>query len=120
MASLKDVEMWQNTPPNLEDKFKVKAVKTLLRQSARYTAAAEQDKNPLIALLHSNYGAAYLFALRDIASDNDIKAIMNVDIHKFAKKVTDIQDKSSKKVSATCPNMAGNVDKYLLKIAGDL
>ncbi len=30
------------------------------------------------------------------------------------------QDKSSKKVSATCPNMAGNVDKYLLKIAGDL
>lgn len=120
MASLKDVEMWQNTPPNLEDKFKVKSVKTLLRQSARYTAAAEQDKNPLIALLHANYGAAYLFALRDIANDNDIKTIMNVDIHKFAKKVTDIQDMSSKKVSATCPNMAGNVDKYLLKIAGDL
>ena len=120
MASLKDVEMWQNTPPNLEDKFKVKAVKTLLRQSARYTAAAEQDKNPLIALLHANYGTAYLWALRDVASDNDIKTIMNVDIHKYAKKVTDIQDKSSKKVSALCPNMAGNVDKYLLKIAGDL
>tara|TARA_B100000378_G_scaffold118661_1_gene95213 strand:- start:192 stop:554 length:363 start_codon:yes stop_codon:yes gene_type:complete len=120
MASLKDIKMWQDLPTISKDNFKTKTIKTLLRQSARYTAAAEQDKNPMIALLHANYGIAYLWALRDIANDNDIKAATNIDIHKFVNKVTNIQDKLTKKVSGICPSMADNGDKYLLKLAGDL
>ena len=42
------------------NEYIVKVVKSLLRQSARWTVAARQDKNPLIAVLHANYGAAYL------------------------------------------------------------
>lgn len=38
-------------------------IKTLVRQSARWSVAASQDTNIMIAVLHSNYGAGYLWVL---------------------------------------------------------
>lgn len=38
-------------------------IKTLVRQSARWSVAALQDTNIMIAVLHSNYGAGYLWVL---------------------------------------------------------
>jgi hypothetical protein len=35
--------------------FKVKTIRTLIRQSARWALAAQQDESPIIALLHANY-----------------------------------------------------------------
>ena len=58
-------------------------INTLLRQTARWATAAKQDENPLIAVLHSNYGAGYLWALKDIATGEQIKAASNVDNCKF-------------------------------------
>ena len=48
-------------------------IKTLVRQAARWSSAAKQDENPMIAVLHSNYGAGFLWALKDIATQEQIE-----------------------------------------------
>ena len=97
-----------------------KNIKVLVRQTARWAAAAQQDDSPIVALLHANYGAGYLWALRDIASDIEIKESTGVDILDFQKKIVDVQDASTKKVTGNCPEFIGDLDQYLLRIAGDM
>ena len=77
-------------------------IKTLVRQTARWSSAALQDKSPLIAVLHANYGAGYLWALKDIATSEQIKQATNVDQLEFEKKITDIQDKVTKDAIKQC------------------
>ena len=123
MTDLNDIDMWAKISPNTEnelEKFKKKTIKTLIRQSARYSAAATQDESPLIALLHANYGAGYLLALRDVATDVEIKKYGNVDILEFQNKITSIQDKATKLVSGTCPKFVGKVEHELMRLAGDM
>ena len=95
-------------------------INTLIRQAARWSAAAQQDESPIIALLHANYGAGYLWALKDIASDKEIENASGIDVLKFKKTITDIQDESTKKVSKLCPQFVGDINKYLLELAGDV
>ena len=113
MAELSNLDMWS-------DDFKTKSIKTLLRQCSRWAVAAEQDESPLISLLHANYAAGYLWALKDIATEEEIKSVSSVDIQEFEKKITDVQDKSTKAVTAVCPDFIGNSDPYLLQLAGDM
>lgn len=123
MTDLNDIDMWAKISPNTEnelEKFKKKTIKTLIRQSARYSAAATQDESPLIALLHANYGAGYLWALRDVATDVEIKKYGNVDILEFQNKITSIQDKATKLVSGTCPKFVDKVEHELMRLAGDM
>jgi hypothetical protein len=123
MADLNDINMWAKISPSAEnelEQYKKQTIKTLIRQSARFSAAATQDKSPLIALLHANYGATYLWALRDIATDEEIKKYGNIDIISFKNKITDIQDKATKLVSAICPKFIGQVEQDLMKLAGDI
>ena len=123
MADLNDINMWAKISPSAEnelEQYKKQTIKTLIRQSASFSAAATQDKSPLIALLHANYGATYLWALRDIATDEEIKKYGNIDIISFKNKITDIQDKATKLVSAICPKFIGQVEQDLMKLAGDI
>ena len=95
-------------------------ISTLLRQSARWAIASLQDDSPMISLLHANYAAGYLWALRDIYSDVEIINTTGIDFLMFQKKIRNIQDNATKKVSKLCPNFVNNLDKYLLKIGGDI
>ena len=83
-----------------------KSIKILVRQAARWSTAAKQDNNSLIAVLHANYGAGYLWALKDIASSEQIKIATNIDVSKFEKEITDIQDNATKKMAMLCPKYA--------------
>lgn len=74
------------------DDFKTQTIKTLVRQASRWSLAAEQDTNPIIALLHANYGAGYLWALKDIANDNDIERETGINVIKFRDNIVKIQD----------------------------
>jgi len=109
-----DVEPYTNSS-------KKETIKILVRQASRWSAAAQQDRSPLIALLHANYGAGYLWALKDVATEREIVAtVPGLDFQKFVKKITDIQDASAKKASSVCPSLTGNaMDPGLLKLAGD-
>ena len=55
----------------------------------------------------------------DIATDNDIESITGIDIQKFKQKIIDTQDMATQNVQKNCPNFKGDLDNYLLKIAGN-
>ncbi len=95
---------------------KDKMIKILTRQAARWSIASEQDNNALISLLHANYGAAYLFALKDVFTDKEIEDVMDIDITKFIDEIIEIQDKATLKIIKECPPYLNNKN-YLAKIA---
>jgi len=110
----------KNNKKNKYNTNKVQDIKTLIRQASRWSIAAQQDESPLIALLHANYGAGYLWALKDIASDREIYEATGINVLKFKKKIIDIQDGATKKVSKMCPQFIGDGDIELLQLAGDI
>ena len=93
-------------------------IKKLIRQSARWSTASTQDKSALIAMLHANYGAGYLWALKDIASDSEIKTATGIDILRFENEITDAMDKATKKMIHSCPQYAPE-STYLTKLSGE-
>ena len=95
------------------------AIEKLVRQSARYAVAAQQDASPVIAILHANYAAAYFYALKDIASDSQIHNATGIDVKKFREHVTNVQDMVTKRTSEKCPVFVGEVDIYLAQIGGE-
>ena len=94
-------------------------IKKLMRQSARYATAAQQDDSPIIATLHANYAAAYLWALKDVANARQIHQNTGVELKTFEEHILNVQDMVSKKVVQKCPEFAGDVDLYLSSIAGE-
>lgn len=105
---------WQNTKIPCAQ-FRKAQLQALIRQTARWTAASQQDKSPMISLLHANYGAGYLQALELIATENEINNF--VSLQKLRLKVYSAQDKAAQRVFASCPNFLGNdVDKELVMI----
>ena len=96
-----------------------KAIEKLVRQSARYAVAAQQDESPVNAILHANYAAAYFYALKDIASESQIHNATGIDVKKFKEHITNVQDMVTRKTSEKCPEFAGQVDVYLAQIGGE-
>ena len=94
-----------------------KSIEKLVRQSARYAVTAQQDSSPVIALQHANYAVAYLYALKDIASDSQIHNSTGIDVKKFTEHIKNVQDMVTKKTSEKCPNLIGEVDIYLSDLA---
>jgi len=95
-----------------------KNIRNLLRQSARWITAAEQDESLLIKVLHANYGVGYLWALLDIASDTEIENATSVDMNKFRDNIIKVQDKVTTTLIKVCPDYAPN-PTYLAKIGGE-
>ena len=98
---------------NLENTIQV-----LARQAARWSTAAKQDENAMISILHANYGAGYLWALKDIATPKQIKAVTGIDFMTFESDIVSIQDNSTKNMIKVCPKFAPP-PSYLTKIAGE-
>lgn len=94
-------------------------IRSILRGSSRFSLASLQDKSPLIALLHANYGTGYFWALRDSFTDKEIYDTTGLNIQEYQKKITDIQDSITKNVIKICPNFASELDLNLAKIAGE-
>ena len=96
-----------------------KSIEKLVRQSARYAVAAQQDASPVIAVLHANYAAAYFYALNDIATESQIHNATGIDVKKFKEHVINVQEMVTRKTSEKCPEFAGQVDIYLAQIGGE-
>lgn len=88
----------------------------LLRQIARWAAAAQQDTNPYIQNLHATYAVGYLLALREIYSDAFIKRVSGVDVEQLNNKVTEIMDNAIQNLAKICPQ--GRIkDEFLFELA---
>ena len=106
---------------NFQQSDKTENIQKLVRQASRWSLAATQDESPIIALLHANYGAGYLWALKDIATDTEIINATDIqDIKSFEKKIVDVQDYATKQVSKMCPEFKSNLDEELLRLSGDV
>ena len=94
------------------------AAQKLIRQAARWSTAAKQDKNSMIAVLHANYGAGYLWALKDIIKMDIIEKKTGIDMMKFENEIIKIQDEATKNMARLCPKYAPE-PSVLTKIAGE-
>ena len=91
----------------------------MIRQSARYATAAEQDESPVVAVLHANYSAAYFYALTEIASHDEIHAATGIDVKKFREHMIRVQDDPTRKIIDACPEFRGDTDIFLARIGGE-
>ena len=91
-------------------------INILSRQAARWSTAAKNDMNPLIAVLHANYGAGYLWALKDVATPPQVKSATGIDFLKFEKEIVKIQDDATIALAKLCPGYAPE-KSYLTSIA---
>jgi hypothetical protein len=78
-------------------------VKKLVRQTARWATAADQDMNGYIANLHATYAMGYLMALREIYTDEQIEKYSGVNVRKLEFEITNIMDNAIKKLVIICP-----------------
>ena len=95
----------------------LRIVNILIRQCARWSTASAQDKSPLVSVLHANYGVGYLNALKDIATESQIKEYSNINLQKFTSEVINQQDKATMYTTKQCPNYAKHLNLYLARIA---
>ena len=108
-----------DTKYNKRDSF---IIKTLIRGCSRWAIASKHDKSPLIALLHANYASGYLWAIKDVFTNEDIYKWTGINIIDYQNKITTIQDEATQKVSEICPTFAKEIlfDKQLAILAGDI
>ena len=78
-------------------------INKLIRQTARWATAADQDINPYIANLHATYALGYLMSVREIYDDATINRLSNVDIRRLETEITNIMDNAIRKLSSVCP-----------------
>lgn len=84
----------------LDDSQKINRI---IRQTARWATAADQDTNAYISNLHATYAVGYLMALREIYTDEAITRLSNVDVRKLDIHVNKIMDDAVKKLIQVCP-----------------
>ena len=91
-------------------------INKLVRQTARWATAADQDTNPYIANLHATYAMGYLMALRDSYSDTIINEEAKIDIRQLDTQINKIMDSALQKLATVCPE--GNPkNRFLAAIA---
>tara|TARA_Y100000310_G_C20559220_1_gene752186 strand:+ start:236 stop:631 length:396 start_codon:yes stop_codon:yes gene_type:complete len=93
-------------------------IQNLTRQAARWSTASVQDDNAMVAVLHANYGAGYLWALKDVASSEQVKAATGIDLVQFEKEIIKAQDAATTTMAQLCPRYAPD-PTYLTKIGGE-
>lgn len=95
-------------------------IQKLLRQGARWYKGYQNDKNPLIAVLHSNYAAGYLWAMKDIFENEEIEQVLGSKEARlrYEEEILKAQDDSTKKAVETCPEYTDSLD-FMSQIAGE-
>jgi len=94
-------------------------IKILGRQTLRWATAAMQDESPLIAMLHANYGVAYLSALKDIAKDEEIERVLDINIDDMKAYIYMAQDTAVKKSLGMCPQFGPDIPEFVRRLSGE-
>lgn len=105
---------------NKKENGRKEMIKKLIRSSSRFSSAAQQDLNPLIKVLHANYGAADMFSLKNLFSEKEIEEVLGSEEirKKYEEKIIKNQDKSTKEAVKECPKFTSALD-FLSELAGE-
>lgn len=87
-------------------------INALSRQMYRWYIASTQDNEVIIKNLHSNYAMGYLSALRNIATDDEIYNVTNLDMKKIALAISKQQDVVLIEFASICPALIPDDDVY--------
>ena len=93
-------------------------IRSMIRQAARWSTASLNDDSSMIAVLHANYGAGYLWALLDNFTTEQIQEATNIDFLKFRTEILNAQDIATKKMAVLCPAYAPP-NTYLTSLGGE-
>jgi len=78
-------------------------IKKLFHQMARWSTASTQDKNPVVAVLHANYGVGYMMAMKDLYSDEEMERLLDVKhIRSIFDEVQRVQNKATLELGHHC------------------
>jgi uncharacterized protein with PhoU and TrkA domain len=80
-------------------------VRILARQAARWHRASVQDNEPVVAALHADYAVGYALALRQVATDEEIKDVVGVTGKAMEDAATAAQDAAFKALKVRCPGI---------------
>jgi hypothetical protein len=90
--------------PRYAPKF-ARDVKALVKESARWSAVAEQDTNLMLRVLHSTYALAYLNAARTLQPDKDLERLSSVKVDEMHAQQQAAQQAALQKVAAAHPTI---------------
>lgn len=102
------------------DNEKKEMIQKLIRQISRWASAAKQNGANLIAVLHANYGAGYLYAMQSIFTQKEIEEVLGSEEKrkKFENEIISIQNFATRKAVKDCPQYSGVID-FLSELAGE-
>lgn len=95
-------------------------VRAVTRQASRWLIAAEQDRSPLIAAMHAQYGMGHLWALKKLTTPEQFRRVTGHDLARFEAEALRIQDRTTVQAVQACPAFAGDVSAFLAQLAGKL
>jgi hypothetical protein len=98
----------------IRDDTMTRVVDILYRQCARWAVASQQDKSDIIAVLHANYAAGYLWSIKDIVTTDEFQRITGTDFLEFEKRIVKIQDDATRRLVRRCRSAAPVSDQELL------
>ena len=73
--------------------YTLNKVNRLVQDGIRWGGVADQDTNPVLALIHSTYALSYINVARLLVSDRDIEIITNMHAGELHKDLQDKQDR---------------------------
>jgi hypothetical protein len=75
----------------------------LVKQSQRWLAMSVQDTNPMFAMRHANFAAAYLEAARHLVSDESLNKMTSKNVALLASSISKQQERSVASMGKQCP-----------------
>ena len=89
---------WTGSNPDTIDK-----AGRILRAASQWSVTAEQDKNPVLALMHNTAAKTYVNALREMLPDAEIASALKVDAKDMLQKIEKMEQKIHRKIAAVAP-----------------
>lgn len=99
------VEWFRGSITNLPTSTTDAGIRSLVKQTARWSLAAQQDENPMVGVLHANYGVGYWSALRSLATLEHIAKAARIDPINFEKRILNVQATATRKLFEACPRI---------------
>lgn len=76
-----------------------------VKQSMKWKAISQQDKNPIYALIHNSLAMAYLESARHLLSDDALHKLSKANVHALKGSIGKQQEQIIESVNKRCPRM---------------
>jgi hypothetical protein len=90
---------------------KSRIINALSKQAAEFAISSKKDNNAIRSLVMADYAVSNLLSLKNVASNEEIKAITGIEFSQLQEEIVAIQDAAIKKITLMCTDSAKNNNK---------